>query len=353
MCKDGGSQMKEILVSLLAWAAAACVPRAAPLLPPATQRDFVFDRYTPLSSNAEMARRTLPPLTVRRMLEFERQGNVLRQQAVDLTREKFAVYVPAGPVPKDGYGLLVFIAPWSEATRPQLWRAPLDQHRMILVSAANSGNDVKVLDRRLPLALLAWENVRARYPIDPKRVYVGGLSGGSRAAEVAVLAYPDVFRGALLNAGSDPIGGERGIYLPPADLFRRFQGARLVFVTGERDELNLRDDEWTRSSLHDFCAWNVEVHIVPKLGHEPLDPRSFERALAALEQDASPDPVAQEQCEERLRKDVRAKLAEVEAAIARGDRAGARSRLTNVDAHYAGLAGPELLELDARVSALH
>ena len=70
--------------------------------------------------------------------------------------------------------------------------------------------------------------MRARYPIDPKRVYVGGLSGGSRAAEMTALAYPDVFRGALLNAGSDPIGGEAGIYLPPAELFRRFQETKLV-----------------------------------------------------------------------------------------------------------------------------
>ena len=41
-----------------------------------------------------------------------------------------------------------------------------------------------------------------------------------------------------MNAGSDPIGGEVGIYLPPAELFRRFQETKLVYVTGESDELN-------------------------------------------------------------------------------------------------------------------
>ena len=344
--------MKKIVTGWLILAAAACVPRAAPLHPRAVQTDFVFDRYTPLASNAEMARRTLPPLTVRWMQGHEQKGNRLREQAIDLTREKFAVYLPAGPMPKEGYGLLVFIAPWPELTRPQSWRSPLDRRGIIFVSAENSGNDVKILDRRLPLALLAWENVRMRYPIDPRRVYVGGLSGGSRAAEVAVLAYPDVFRGALLNAGSDPIGGERGIYLPPLDLFRQFQTARLVFVTGERDDLNLRDDELTRSSLRDFCVYNFEIRDAPKLGHEALDLRSLERALQALERNATPDPVAQARCNERVRSELAGQLAEVEAAIARGDREAARSRLQAIDSHYAGLAGPELVELYARLGPL-
>ena len=52
-----------------------------------------------------------------------------------------------------------------------------------------------ILERRLPLALLGYWNARSRYPIDPDRVYVGGLSGGSRVAQIAALAYPDVFRG--------------------------------------------------------------------------------------------------------------------------------------------------------------
>lgn len=50
-----------------------------------------------------------------------------------------------------------------------------------------------------------------------------GFSGGSRVAEIAALAYPDVFRGAILNAGADPIDGQDGIDKPPADLLRAFQ----------------------------------------------------------------------------------------------------------------------------------
>jgi len=71
------------------------------------------------------------------------------------------------------------------------------------VTAANSGNDAPTIDRREPLALLAAHNTMKQYPVDPQQVYIGGFSGGARVALRLALAYPDVFHGALLNAGSD------------------------------------------------------------------------------------------------------------------------------------------------------
>jgi poly(3-hydroxybutyrate) depolymerase len=110
---------------------------------------------------------------------------------------------------------------------------------MILVSAANSGNGAGVLNRREPLALLAAENIMRSYPLDPERVYIGGFSGGSRMALRIARGYPDVFHGALLNAGSDPIGNAQ-IPLPPQELLRQFQeSTRVVYVTGAHDNFNL------------------------------------------------------------------------------------------------------------------
>src|SRR5437879_3459051 len=93
--------------------------------------------------------------------------------------------------------------------------------------AARSGNDASVLARREPLALLAAHNLMQRYPVDPERVYVGGFSGGARVAMRLALGYPDLFRGAILNAGSDPIGGAE-IPLPPRDMFMRFQSSKRI-----------------------------------------------------------------------------------------------------------------------------
>jgi len=277
---------------------------------------------------------------------------VFREQPIDLAQEKFTVYVPAVAPPKSGYGLLVFVSPWPEPTKLDLWQRPLDRHGLIFVAAANSGNDASVLDRRLPLAILAYENVRALYPVDPKRIYVGGLSGGARVAEIAALGYPDVFRGALLNAGSEPIGGEKGMYLPPADLFRMFQRTKLVYATGSHDELNVEDDRVSRESMKEWCVFDVEAVGAPKLWHEPLDSISLNRALDALERPSAIDAGKLEECNARIQRELAAKLADAEAALARGDRDGAQARIQAIDGRYGGLAAPEIMDLQARLNAL-
>lgn len=330
----------------------ACARQAVPG-PPATQlHDVVFDRYSPLSGNAEIARRTLTPLAFAHGQQaLAARGQALGGQPVDLAREKFAVYVPAGAPPPAGYGLLVFISPGPDAPQPRRWRPPLDRHGLIFVSAAHSGNEAGVLERRLPLALLAWENVRARYRIDPGRVYVGGLSGGSRVAEIAALAYPDVFRGALLNAGSEPIGGERGVYLPPADLFRSFRRSRLVFVTGEDDPGNLEDDQISQASLKEWCVFNVEVQVARRRGHEALDAATLDGALDALDRGSSADEGELRRCAARVEGELSSRLADAEAALAHGDRDGARARIADIDRRYGGLSAPAIVDLDARLTA--
>jgi pimeloyl-ACP methyl ester carboxylesterase len=333
-------------------ATAACAQQRTVSPSPATVlEDVVFSSYSPLSRTAEIARRTLPPLTVRRGEEaFAARGERFQEQPVDLSKEKFTLYVPGGAPPGEGYGVLVFVAPWAEPTRALRWQLPLNRHRLIFVSASNSGNDASVLDRRLPLALLGYENVRLRYPIDPKRVYIGGLSGGSRVAEITALAYPDVFRGALLNAGSDPIGPQSGIYLPPADLFEKFQKTRIVFATGEKDELNLRDDGATRASLKEWCVFDVAVKTARGLAHEPLDAPGLERALSALDEHSATDPDERARCIERIQRELGARLEEAAAAIARRDRPRARELLAAISHRYGGLAGRAVLDLDARLA---
>lgn len=159
-----------------------CVRASTSRLPPGRlQQDLVFTKYSPLSRPAEIARRTLTPLT----FLYGHQGLsthkvALREQSIDLSKEKFNIYIPAGEPPNEGYGLLVFVAPWPDPTKVNNWRPPLDRHGLILVAATNSGDELSFLDRRLPLALLGYENVLARYPIDPKRVFVYGLSAAIR-----------------------------------------------------------------------------------------------------------------------------------------------------------------------------
>ena len=245
------------------------------------QRDVVFTEYSPLSSNTELAQRLLSPLYAARVnRELAQSGQALREQPIDLAREHFAVYVPAA-APAHGYALLVFVPPWQEAAVPRPWIPILDRLGIIFVTAAQSGNEENIFDRREPLALLAAYNIMHRYRVDPQRVYIGGFSGGSRVALRIALGYPDVFHGALLMGGTDPIGDVQAP-LPAPNLFRQFQDStRLVYLTGEEDSLNLDKDIGSRQSLREWCVFDVDTEAMPRQGHEVAAASSLDQALKA------------------------------------------------------------------------
>jgi pimeloyl-ACP methyl ester carboxylesterase len=312
--------------------------------------DVVFTEYSALSSSAELVRRLSSPLTaLRANAQLARAGKTLGGQPVDLARERFAIYVPAHAEPaRQRYSLLVFVPPWSRAEVPSQWIPALDRHDMILVTAADSGNDASAGDRREPLALLAAHNAMVRYPVDPQQVYIGGFSGGSRVALRLALGYPDIFHGVLLNAGSDPIG-TADVPLPPAELVRRFQDSmRLVYVTGERDNAHLIDDMHSRQSLEKWCVFDVDTESEPRKGHEPADVSAFSRALDALLRHADTRPGRLAECRARITAELSTQLQQVADAFARGEGSGARRLLDKVDAHFGGLAAPRSVELTSQ-----
>src|SRR5215469_1972690 len=119
------------LTSRLAIAICASVLAAGDLaaLPGGTglQRGVVFTAYSPLTRSVELARRMLTPLSYRKLLRAAAEpGRGLREQPVDLAHERFTMYVPTGPPPAGGYGVLVFVPPWSAPVLPPGWSTPLD-----------------------------------------------------------------------------------------------------------------------------------------------------------------------------------------------------------------------------------
>jgi len=299
----------------------------------------------------ELARRLLSPLNALRVgQELARSGQTAREQSIDLVHEKFAVYVPAH-APPHGYALLVFVPPWQDVSVPPHWISALDRHGTIFVSAANSGNAADVLDRRESLALLAAQNIMRRYPVDPQRVYIGGFSGGSRVALRLALGYPDLFHGALLDAGSDPIGDAQ-IPLPAAALFRQFQDAtRLVYATGQHDDDNLDKDVHSRQSMKDWCVFHLDTVAMPGAEHELADTSAMNRALDALLKPTQPNPDKLAACRARIDKELTAQLRQVEDLLASGRRDDARTLLEKTDAHYGGLAAPRSIELIQKIDA--
>jgi len=255
------------------------------------------------------------------------------------------IYVPAKAPPR-GYALFVFVSPWSDAKLPSGWAQVLDRYNVIFVTAQNSGNGASVLDRREPLSLLAEQNVAALYPIDTSRIYIGGFSGGSRIAMRLALEYPDVFNGAILNAGSDPIG-DALIPLPKKELFQRFQtSSQLVYLTGDDDEIHLAMDVVSRKSMRDWCVSKIDVEEIARAGHDVAMPAALSRALEVL--DTPPPPSASEtlECRSKIDSELSNQFRMLDETIRGGDRAAARALLKSIDERFGGLAAPQSVQMD-------
>jgi predicted esterase len=333
-------------VSLLVLHCAAAQDASQNQLPRGVPHEVVFTGYSPLFSNAEIPRRLLTPLAREDVRDtLGHTDEALSPYPIDLAREKFLVYVPSSAPPSPrGFALLVFVPPYNHADLPFGWAAQLDRHGFIFVAPANAGNATNVVSRRVPLALSAEENVVREYPVDRERIYIGGFSGGSRVAERVALAYPDVFHGALLNAGADPLGG--AYPLPPRDLFLRFQSStRLVYDTGELDGMNLGTDAGSAQSMHDMCVFDVEMNEIPDTDHEWMSPTAFGRALSRLLDRSPPDPARLEACRSHVQAGLQQKLDQAQSLISAGQRENARKLLLEIDSRYGGLAAPRILEL--------
>ncbi len=311
-------------------------------------RDVVFDQYPDLATSSQLIRRLLSPLSAQRIRQqAHATGITIREQPIDLSKERFAVYVPTH-APPDGYALMVFVPPWDEAQIPLTWIPVLERRGIVLVTAAQSGNDEDVLDRREPLALLAAGNAMSRYHIDPRRVFVSGFSGGSRVALRLALGYADLFHGVLLDAGSDVLGQQ--LPLPPRELLEQFQtSTRVVYLTGATDTSRQEADRQSRQSLQRWCITDIDARTIPWTGHEIADPSALDRALGSLDRHVPDDAAALTTCRARIDQDLGARLDAVEAALARGDRDHARSQLQDIDAHFGGLAAPRSIELSSRL----
>jgi hypothetical protein len=163
------------------------------------------------------------------------------------------------------------------------------------------------------------------------------------------LAYPDVFRGALLNSGSDRIG-QSDVPLPRRDLFLEFQKAsRLVYVTGSDDTLVLSRDNASISSMRDWCVSGISSQPNPGEGHSAVNTNIFRRAMQLLEEPVTPVPSALASCQAQHEQELGQLVKQAQSLAADGKNEEAKSLLKEIDARFGGLEPQEALDLDVRL----
>jgi predicted esterase len=308
--------------------------------------DQVFDRYAPLAAADEFSRRIFSPTTYDRLQRFQEYTRVrAAAHTVDLKQERFDLFIPKNR-PSRGYGLIVFVSPIERWPLTYDWKKVLDETGIIYVSALHAGNDQNVYKRRIPLALHALENVKARYPVDPERVMISGFSGGSRTAIRIAAGYPDLFTGALLIGGAK-VMGEEDFAPPPAELMQRLQRSmRVVYSTGRHDMPNQRLDRRSIDALKTRCVAGVFKFSERNISHEVPNYKTMKRVLRRLETPLDDSALAaQSQCAADLLARVEADVAAAENAYRQGDTLHAGELLGAADLAWGGLAAERMIAL--------
>jgi hypothetical protein len=212
----------------------------------------------------------------------------------DPAKESYEVYVPASYTGSEPYGLFVWISPGHRGDVPQQFYEVLDRHKLIAIGANNAGND-RELWNRMSVAMDAPFNMKKRYNLDPKRMYVSGASGGGRTSSRIAMLFPEVFNGGYYQIGVDfykvlwvdKEGGKmykqafqraaRG----PFEIVR--DNVRHVLLTGETDP-NRAQTKLTYEQMKKDGFKHVTYLEQPGLGHQPPSAEWFEKGIVALDE---------------------------------------------------------------------
>lgn len=245
-----------------------------------------FSDHHPMSAAAEVCKRVgWKPAEVRKA-----------DPAVDtwkLQEESYEVVVPDAYSLDKAAGLLVWISPMDLGRVPEEWPAVFAKRNLIVIGANNSGNE-RGPYYRMALALDAVHNMRKRYNLDPRRIYITGFSGGGRASSRIGILYPDVFRGGLYQGGiefykdvSDPADAKKsfraGFNKPEGELLRKVrQESRHVVLAGSED-FNHPPSKAIFEMMKKEQFANAAFLEMPGEDHVPATPEWMEKALDFLD----------------------------------------------------------------------
>lgn len=292
------------------------------------------DQPAPYAQLAVLASRSMHILDLARQVEDGTLSNeTLQSVTIAPAEESWEVLLPE--TPREKYGVLVWVSPTARSNLQESWREILDKHGLIAISALQSGNNLPSLERRMPLALTGLYWATRHYPVDANRIYVGGFSGGSKIAQRLIFAFPDIFRGAILNAGYlEP--GEEEVALPDTVLYRQLAQRPFTFVTGRRDRRVIPSMRDALGAFEKYCLREPLLLQLPQKAHQVIEADELADALAHMDS-KSGNAGDSDACVNQL-------VAEAQAAASSAS-PGNAEELRELDVRFGGLIRSEILEL--------
>ena len=125
------------------------------------------------------------------------RGLVERIVCAEQPDQSYALYVPAAYADARPAPVLYLLDARGRALLPiERFRAAAEELGWVLVSSYNSESDTSG-DPNGPAATAMWNDTHARLALDRRRAYLGGFSGGGRAAVGIALQHPELIAGVI------------------------------------------------------------------------------------------------------------------------------------------------------------
>lgn len=204
--------------------------------------------------------------------------------------DKYDVYASKNYTREKPAGIFVWCSPGTGGL-PGGWKAVADKYNLILITAKKAGNDRKPAWHRIGLALDALHNLPKAYATNPKRHYIGGLSGGGGIATGTAFFHPELVTGVMICGAPIPLRDVKkkigASWDVPSGLFSKIKANhRHVMITGEKD--TLVPPELIIGIVNEgYAKWGFKnkpyYAIMKGLGHVPPDAATFERAIRAFD----------------------------------------------------------------------
>jgi hypothetical protein len=199
---------------------------------------------------------------------------------------EWEVMVPQDYVADSPPGVVVYVSPRDTAGPPRDWQEMLQAHNLIWIGARDAGNDWPVPERMLK-AMFAPMVLSRTHSFAPNRLYVAGMSGGSKTAIRVETAKPDVFKGGIYMAGSVFWGDDEP---PKIDLVRENYHA---FIIGTNDPA-FTDTKRIYNNYKNAGVVNSELFIINNYRHRMPPAEYFEKAVVYLDSRLSNDRLSSE-----------------------------------------------------------
>lgn len=209
----------------------------------------------------------------------------------DLSEEWIQVRFPVNPQSTGLPGILVWVSPTPNGQIPRIFEDACDELNLIAIGVDNNGNK-RELTNRLQIHLDSIATISAYVRIDPRRVYITGMSGGGRCSGILQLAFPDIFMGTVPIVGLDSYHktptGKAGEYWPErlakpsGRWFKMLRERRFACITGTMD-FNAPEME-KRTAQMQADGLDVRLDMIEGMGHTMPSAEQFSDALRWVDQ---------------------------------------------------------------------